>query len=46
MINKSSKMPEGAYNFIETEKEILKFWEENKYFKPETNPLNIENRKT
>ncbi len=45
-LSSTNNFPAGAYNFIETEKEILKYWEDNKFFKPETNPNNLPNRKT
>lgn len=32
------QLPEGAYNFTQTEAEILKFWLEGSFYKPEYNP--------
>lgn len=31
-------LPQGPYNYTENEKEMLKFWLDNKFYKPEYNP--------
>jgi valyl-tRNA synthetase len=32
------QLPEGPYNFNETEKKLLQYWLENKFYKPEYDP--------
>lgn len=34
------QLPDGAYNYAETEARILKFWLENGFYKPEYSPIN------
>lgn len=37
-MKKTLNIPKGPYDAIKTEEEILKFWSENKFFKPEYHP--------